>query len=84
VAGIKRSCFVSSWRISHLGIKPERGGRPPRESRVIRVIIARRGDLVVDEEMELIFKELKILNKKKVVSVIIIYSPRLSKVRFGA
>jgi len=84
VAGINRSCFVSSWRISHLGIKPERGGSPPRESRVIRVIIDRRGDLVVDEEIELIFKELNIFNKKKVVSVITIYSTRLSRVRFGA
>jgi len=84
VAGINRPCFVSSWRISHLGIKPVRGGNPPRERRVIIIIIDSRGALVVDEEIELIFIELKILNKKKVVSVIIIYSIRLSRVRFGA
>lgn len=30
------SFFVSSWMIIHLGINPERGGRPPRESMVIR------------------------------------------------
>lgn len=28
-------CLVSSFRIIHLGIKPERGGRPPRERRTM-------------------------------------------------
>lgn len=31
VARPERSCFVSSCRMSHLGKKPVRGGRPPRE-----------------------------------------------------
>lgn len=52
-------------------MKPESGGRPPRERRVNRVIIDRSGDLVEDEAMELILVELKFLNKRKVVSVII-------------
>jgi len=37
---------VSSWRISHLGTKPERGGRPARERSVIGIVALRRGFLV--------------------------------------
>lgn len=84
VAGMNRLCFVNSCKISHLGIKPERGGNPPKERRVIRAITDSSGDLVDDEEMELIFIELKILNKRKVVSVIIIYRIRFSRVKLGA
>lgn len=37
--------FVSSWMIIHLGMKPVKGGRPPRERRVVRVAVAIRGVL---------------------------------------
>ena len=84
VAGINRLCCVNSWRISHLGINPESGGNPPRERRVSKVMMDRRGDLVDDEAIELILVELKILNRRKVVSVMVIYRIRLSKVRLGA
>lgn len=36
IAAMIISFFVSSWMIIHLGINPERGGRPPRESIIIR------------------------------------------------
>lgn len=65
-------------------MKPESGGNPPKERRVNKAIIDRRGDLVDDEAMELILVELKILNNRKVVSVMMIYKIRLRRVRFGA
>lgn len=36
-------CLVSSVRINHLGIKPDKGGRPPNERRLRGVSKARRG-----------------------------------------
>lgn len=83
VAGMARSCLVSSCKINHFGINPESGGRPPRESRVIRAIIDKRGDLIVEVAMELILVELNNLNRRKAVRVIIIYRARLSWVRLG-
>lgn len=50
--------FVSSWIIIHLGMNPERGGRPPSESIVVKIsveiigILFQRSDsdsVVVDE-----------------------------------
>lgn len=83
VAGIARFCLVSSCKINHFGINPESGGRPPRESRVIKVITVRRGDLTVEMAIELILVESKSLKRRKVVRVIIIYKERLSLVRLG-
>lgn len=37
--------FVNSWMIIHLGRKPVRGGRPPSESIIIRVLVAISGVL---------------------------------------
>lgn len=37
--------FVSSWMISHLGMNPDSGGRPPRDSRVVRISVVIRGFL---------------------------------------
>lgn len=34
MAVMPRSCFVSSWRISHLGMKPVSGGKPPNDRRI--------------------------------------------------
>lgn len=71
VAGINRSCLVISCRISHLGINPERGGRPPSESRVTKDMIESSGALVVDTEIELIFVELSVLKRRNIEVVII-------------
>lgn len=65
-------------------MKPERGGNPPKESRVSKAIIDRRGNFVDDEAMELILVELKVLNNRKVVSVMMMYRIRLRRVRLGA
>ena len=37
--------FVSSLIIIHLGVKPVKGGRPPSDRRVVRVIVVIRGVL---------------------------------------
>lgn len=37
--------FVNSWMIIHLGRKPVKGGRPPSESIIIRVLVAISGVL---------------------------------------
>lgn len=71
MAGIRRSCLVSSCRISHLGMKPESGGSPPSESRVVKAMIESSGDLVVDVEIELIFVELSELKSRNIEVVII-------------
>lgn len=39
------SFFVNSWIIIHLGIKPERGGRPPSDSISARISEAISGNL---------------------------------------
>lgn len=83
VAGIFRFCLVSSCKINHFGIKPERGGKPPRDRSVIRVIVERSGDLIAEIARELILVVLRSLKRRKVVRVIIIYKARLSCVRFG-
>ncbi len=37
--------FVSSWIIIHLGMNPDKGGRPPRESIVVRINVEIMGVL---------------------------------------
>lgn len=41
-----RPCLVSSCRMSHLGIKPVRGGRPPSERRMRGAMAVMAGILV--------------------------------------
>ena len=41
-----RLCLVNSWRISHLGMKPVSGGRPPSESKIRGVRAVSAGALV--------------------------------------
>lgn len=51
--------LVSSWMIIHLGTNPDSGGRPPMDSKVIRISVVVRGvlfhvcesDSVVVEEL---------------------------------
>lgn len=83
MAGIGRACFESSCRINHFGMKPDSGGSPPRDKRVIKVRMVRSGDLDEEVAIELILVELNVLNRRKVVRVMIIYRSRLSCVRLG-
>lgn len=71
MAGIRRSCLVISCKISHFGMNPESGGRPPNESKVSKDMSDSSGDLVADTEIELIFVELSVLNKRNIEVVII-------------
>ena len=60
-----RSCLASSWRISHFGINPVSGGRPPRESKTRGARAVRAGALAQEVERALIvvvFFSLKIVN----------------------
>lgn len=84
VADSGSPCFVSSWRISHLGIKPERGGRPPRESRTRVVSAARAGALVHEVARVLMVSELFVFSARNAEEVMIIYRRRLRSVREGA
>jgi len=70
VAAGAKSCLASSCRISHFGIKPVRGGRPPRDrsTRGVRVVIT--GALVHETASVLMFKALLSLNVRKVENVI--------------
>lgn len=70
MAVIGRSCFASSWRISHLDMKPVKGGSPPRERRVISEIETRAG--LLDQVMArvLILVLISVLRVKKAAEVI--------------
>lgn len=84
MAGSGSSCFVSSCKISHFGIKPERGGRPPRDNNTRAVNAARVGDLVHEVARVLIVRELLAFSARKVEDVMTIYMDRLRSVREGA
>lgn len=76
-------CFESSRMIIHLGIKPVRGGRPPRASNIRGIIEVSAGVLVHDSVRELMFVELLSLNVRKVAEVIIKYVIKARNVREG-
>lgn len=63
-------CFVSSCRISHFGIKPVSGGRPPRDSRVSIVVTVITGVFDQVRANVLIFVVIRYLNVMKAVPVI--------------
>lgn len=76
-------CFESSRMIIHFGMKPVRGGRPPRESSIRGIIEVSVGVLAHDRVSELMFVELLSLNVRKVAAVIIKYVIRARNVRDG-
>lgn len=76
-------CLVSSCRINHLGINPERGGSPPRESRMRGVRAVRIGVFAQDVAKVFIVKEWLFLNTRNMDSVIIIYMVRAISVSLG-
>lgn len=78
-----RFCLVSSWRMSHLGIKPVSGGRPPRESSVIIAIVVIMGVFDQVRVSVLSFVEVTFLNVRKVAVVIAMYRIRFRMARFG-
>lgn len=67
------SCRVSSCRINHFGINPDRGGSPPSDSSVRAAIAVMVGDLVQPIARVLIFVVFINLNVRKVADVIMMY-----------
>lgn len=78
-----RSCLVSSWRISHFGIKPVRGGSPPRDRRIrgVRDVIV--GNFAHEEASVLMLVDLFSLKTRNVENVIIMYVISARSVREG-
>lgn len=83
VAVRESSCLVNSCKIIHLGKNPERGGRPPRESRANGKDAVKRGDLAQEVARVLIVVVLLVLRVRNAADVISRYSTRAVKVRDG-
>lgn len=66
-----RPCFVSSSRMSHLGMKPVRGGRPARDSRTRGTRGARAGTFDQEEVSMLIVVDLLMMKTIKAEKVIV-------------
>lgn len=71
VAVRARSCFVSSCRISHFGMKPISGGRPPRERRTKGVMAVMAGALAHEVARVLMSVEAFSLNTRNVEDVMV-------------
>ena len=65
-----RSCLVSSWIMSHFGIKPVNGGSPPSESKTKGVRAVSIGALDQEVARALRFVALFSLNVRNVEKVI--------------
>lgn len=65
-----RVCFVNSCRISHFGMNPVSGGRPPKERRRRGVRAVRAGAFVQEVARAFIVVALLILKVKKTENVI--------------
>lgn len=61
--------MANSWRMSHFGIKPVSGGRPPSDRRTRGVSAVRAGAFAHEVESELIVVELFSLKMIKVENV---------------
>lgn len=77
------SCLVNSCKISHLGINPERGGRPPRDNKMRGVKAVRMGVLAQDVAKVFMSSELLIFSVRNIDVVMRIYMERASKVSLG-
>lgn len=78
-----RSCLVSSCRISHFGMKPVSGGRPPRDRRTRGKRDVRMGVLAQDVASALIVVVLLRMNVRKAEEVMIRYNISVRRVRVG-
>lgn len=61
---------TSSFRISHFGMKPVSGGKPPRDNKVIRRIITMEVDLFHSMDSEFILVVEKLLSVRNTVIVV--------------
>lgn len=83
VAVAGSSCLVSSCRMSHFGMKPVRGGRPPNESKMRGVRDVRAGALAQEIARALMLVDLLSLNTRNVENVMMRYVKRARRVREG-
>lgn len=83
VAVRARSCLVSSCRISHFGMNPESGGKPPRERRIRGVRAVSAGALVQEVASALMLVALLSLNTRNVEKVMVRYVRSVRRVRVG-
>lgn len=65
-----RSCLANSWRMSHFGANPVRGGSPPRDKRIRGPRPASAGALLHDDARELMFVDSEVLNVRNAEDVI--------------
>lgn len=72
-------CLVSSCKISHFGINPVSGGRPPNASRASIAVIVAIGVFAHFVDRVLIFVADRVISVKNAVDVIVIYSSRFSR-----
>lgn len=84
MAGPARSCLTISKMTSHLGINPDRGGRPPRESNRGVNMVAIEGDFVQEVARSFRLVQLKSFKVKNATEVIATYKKRLRRAREGA
>lgn len=78
-----KSCLASSCKISHFGINPVSGGRPPRDSSTKGAREVSAGAFAHEVARELIFVDLFNLNTRNVENVMRIYVKRVRRVREG-
>lgn len=78
-----RSCLVSSCRISHFGIKPVSGGRPPRDRRRRGARAVRAGAFVQEVARVLMLVALFNLNTRNAERVMIKYVSSVRSVSEG-
>lgn len=63
--------FVISWMIIHFGAKPDSGGRPPSDSRVVRSIVVRIGVLFHVRDRDSVVVVVELIKRANIVIVII-------------
>lgn len=81
---IGRFCFASSCRISHFGINPVSGGKPPSDSSTRAVVVVRTGLFDQTIERVLIFVTDDVFRVRNAADVIKMYVPRARRVSCGA
>lgn len=79
-----RSCLVSSCKMNHLGMKPVRGGRPPRDKKIRGARAIRAGAFVQEAARVLMVVVLLSLKTRNVEKVMAMYVSSVSSVREGA
>lgn len=65
------SFFVISWIIIHFGAKPDNGGRPPSDNRVVRSIVVKIGVLFHISDRDSVVVVVELIKRANIVIVII-------------